>query len=209
MQLGFKVLGRSVEHAIPDTNADYGTKNRDTHFKLETIIPAANFADFTEGNGLCKRCNLTEAHYHCALCPASTSFSYQSKFFRHMQQTHLHVKRILIFNDLQLIPCKLLHLEKKFLRTYAYHCPYCPSIIQQNKYVYAHLERHLNGKAMGAVSIRNECSVFEKETHSQRCPTPLVTDLQGGCETVKTVDALPDSVTDRERLPDSLTDHNC
>ena len=34
----------------------------------------------------------------------------------------------------------------------------------------------------------------------------MVTDLQGGCETVKIVDALPDSVTDRERLPDFVTD---
>ena len=81
IQLGFKAK-------------DCGTKNRNTHFKLETNILAASFEDFTVANGLRKKCNLKEAHYHCGLCPASTSFSFQSKFLGHMQLTHLHGKRI-------------------------------------------------------------------------------------------------------------------
>ena len=128
-------------------------------FDVSHVEEPVDYAHFVvsckEGD---RKCNEKANHFHCALCPLSRSVAYESKIKRHIESTHLNIKRTVMYEGLQIIPCKLSHEIKTFKKDHVfhYHCPVCGVPIQQKKFFENHLNGHKNPKRASLHEKKNQ-----------------------------------------------------
>ena len=123
-----------------------------------------------------RKCNEKRNHYHCALCPLSRTEYYISRIKDHIAKSHLKQEKIVVFQNIWVLPCKLFHIEKQFANNAInhYHCPECGSIVQQKAYFEKHLNAHTKKSSRAKPNKkrpeRNRCQAQAQQTSTHTNP---------------------------------------
>eukprot|EP00112_Aurelia_sp_Birch-Aquarium-sp1_P023018 Seg6701.2 transcript_id=Seg6701.2/GoldUCD/mRNA.D3Y31 product="hypothetical protein" protein_id=Seg6701.2/GoldUCD/D3Y31 len=91
-----------------------------------------------------RKCTERRKHFNCALCPISKVEFFVSTIKCHIESSHLNTKRIVVHENVNILPCKRIHPEKQFKKScvFHYHCPECGSAVQQKSFFEKHLNAH-------------------------------------------------------------------